>query len=162
MLLIQINELKGFFWSATNPSALTRRVKLGRGKARMVSRKPIEPSRIACRAVENPLTTFTRLLRQQLCICDELEKIADNLPDRFDRKQCAELARTIPETLSLVHLVQDGILFPALLQHSTNHHFTRQTAQRLSDEHLTDQGYAFEVCELLQCLISNQPHASLL
>ena len=125
------------------------------GDGQMLSRKPASSSH-SHRDGSHPLTTFAQLLREQLHICDALEKIADDLPDQFDTTQCMDLAQSIPAVLSLGHLVQDCIVFPALLRQPASHQFTRQTADRLCDEHLTDQGYAFEVCDLLQDLFYNR------
>jgi hypothetical protein len=121
----------------------------------MLSRKPASSSHTH-KDGPNPLATFAQLLREQLHICDQLEKITDDLPDKFNKKKCADLAQSIPVVLSLGHLVQDCVVFPALLQQPANHQFARQTADRLYDEHLTDQWDAFEVCDLLQELFYNR------
>ncbi len=115
----------------------------------MATQRPIYQGRAPCRAIEQPLMSFARLLREQLRVLDELERVAEALPHVFDRQGCADLVAGVPGILSVVQEVSECVIYPALLEKATHHHFTQETAARLCDEHLVDQIYACEVSEFL-------------
>ena len=122
---------------------------------RMAAHGPIYRGRARCRAVEQPLMSFARLLRQQLRVCDELERAAEALPSEFDPQVCAELVAGVPEILPLIQEVSECVIYPALLNEAAHHRFTQETAARLCDDHLVDQIYACKVCEFLSDLAEN-------
>lgn len=105
-----------------------------------------------CPAIENPLTTYTRLLHEQIELASELEHIADALPDRFDQHRCRELAERIPSVFNVTLSVAQDFLHPVLLRRGEGHHFSETTAERLRSERLMDQGYAMEINGLLLIL----------
>lgn len=105
-----------------------------------------------CPAVENPLTTFARLLAFQLHLCDELEQVADSLPHQMDRTQCRKLAGVLNSALVSVHTVEESIIFPALVQLNVSDQLTQRTVDRLISEHRIDEGYGEEVSEILMTL----------
>jgi hypothetical protein len=102
-----------------------------------------------CPAIENPLTTYARLLRQQIDLACELEQIADALPDRFDQHRCRELAEHIPAVFDVTLTVAHDFLHPVLVHRGAGDLFSRTTAERLRLERLMDQGYAVEINGLL-------------
>lgn len=102
-----------------------------------------------CPAVEQPIMTFIRLIREKMAICHELEQVADNLPSRIDSRQCAILAAKLPGLLKLCDDIHQQVIFPLLLREQSQRHFTRPMAERLIGERLMDQGYAIEVGEFL-------------
>lgn len=115
----------------------------------MAAQRPIYQGRAPCRAVEQPLMSFARLLREQLRVLDELERVAEALPRVFDRQECTDLVAGVPGILSLIQEVSECVIYPALLDKAAHHQFTQETAARLCDEHLVDQIYACEVSEFL-------------
>jgi len=102
-----------------------------------------------CPAVENPLTTYARLLRVQIELADELEHLADSLPDNFDQQRCRELAETIPSLFDVTLSLTQEFLHPTLLRRAQGQNFSPETVSRLKSERLMDQGYAIEVNGLL-------------
>jgi hypothetical protein len=106
----------------------------------------------ACPAIENPLTTYTRLLHEQIELASELEKIADALPDSFDQHRCCELADRIPAVFNVTVSVSQEFLHPVLLARCDGQSFSEATVERLRSERLMDQGYAMEVNGLLLML----------
>ena len=105
-----------------------------------------------CPAIENPLTTYARLLRQQIDLACELEQIADALPDRFDQHRCRELAEHIPAVFDVTLTVAHDFLHPVLVHRGAGDLFSSTTAERLRLERLMDQGYAIEINGLLLTL----------
>jgi hypothetical protein len=105
-----------------------------------------------CPAVENPLTTYTRLLHKQIELASELERIADALPDNFDQYRCRELADHIPAVFNVTLTVAHDFLHPVLLHRCDGHPFSKTTVERLRSERLMDQGYAMEINGLLLIL----------
>ncbi len=111
----------------------------------------------ACPAIEQPLVTFVRLVREKMNVCGQLEEIANNLPDRVDAHQCASLAERLPGLLGLCDDIYQKVIFPLLLRHQSQRYFTPITAERLVSERLMDQGYAVEVSDLLDRLANSAP-----
>jgi len=105
-----------------------------------------------CPAVEQPLVTFARLIREKINVCEQLEHIADRLPNQVNVDQCAKLAELLPDMLGLCDDINQRVIFPLLLRHQSQRYFTHSMAQRLVDERMMDQGYALEVSELLDQL----------
>lgn len=105
-------------------------------------------------ALEHPLSTVTRLLHEQIDVSNQLEGLADRLPHDIDQPRCALLSQRVPVLVDMNWKINEDVIFPALLRSSSGAvtAFTHQTAARLRDERLTDQGYALEVSELLACL----------
>jgi len=103
-------------------------------------------------AFEYPLSTVKRLLNEQLEISDRLEHIADGLPHDIDKSACAIVAERLPDLVFVCWQINRDIIFPALLRGGAKSGLSADTAKRLHDERLTDQGYLSEVSELLACL----------
>ena len=82
----------------------------------MAAQRPIYQGRAPCRAVEQPLMSFARLLREQLRVLDELERVAEALPRVFDRQGCTDLVAGVPGILSLIQEVSECVIYPALLE----------------------------------------------
>ncbi len=81
-------------------------------------------------------------------ICSRLEKIADGLPMKVDPVQCAELARTIHETVVSAHLFEEKIVFPYLRSIASDKGIS-DTIERLRFEHWEDESFAAELQESL-------------
>jgi len=105
-----------------------------------------------CSALEHPLSTVTRLLHEQLEISNRLETIADGLPHDIDKSTCAVVAERLPNLIFVCWKINRDVIFPTLVRGGANSGLSADTAKRLHDERLTDQGYLSEVSELLACL----------
>lgn len=114
-----------------------------------------------CPAIENPLTTYTRLLHEQIELASELERIADALPDNFDQYRCRELADHIPAVFNVTLSVAHEFLHPVLLRRCDGHPFSKATVERLRSERLMDQGYAMEINGLLVMLAGPKSQADM-
>lgn len=123
----------------------------------MVDQDSDWPSKDRYPAIEDPLTAFARLVRQQLQAADYLEEIADSLPGAIDKKLCLDLAHHIPCLLEICWTIDESVIFPRLLTDQAECGFTLQIAERLSNERLMDQGYAIEVSDLLEGFGHSRP-----
>ncbi len=81
-------------------------------------------------------------------ICARLENIADGLPVRVDPAQCANLARTIHETVVRAHAFEEKVVFP-YLRSITPDKGLADTIERLRFEHWEDESFAAELQESL-------------
>ncbi len=81
-------------------------------------------------------------------ICGRLEKIADGLPEKVDPAQCADLARTIHETVLRAHAFEENVVFP-YLRSITPDNGLSDTIERLRFEHWEDESFAAELQESL-------------
>ncbi len=118
----------------------------------MHSDQPNSMSPSQCSALESPMTTFVRLVNQQIEMSRQLEGIADGLPLDIDTCVCANLSESLPAVFDVCIEIDHKIIFPVLETSAVQPTFTRVTADRLRDERLSDQGYAHEISELLACL----------
>lgn len=77
--------------------------------------------------------------------------MADSLPNEIDRMHCAHLSRRVPKLITVNWKINQDVIFPALLRSHDGDvaSLSERTARRLTNERLTDQGYALEVSELL-------------
>lgn len=116
------------------------------------TRSSLEVATAGCSALENPISTLTRLLHDQIQMSDQLEDIADGLPNSVYKSVCADLTVRLPNLMDLSWTINRDIVYPALLRHAPPSGLTKETVERLSNERLTDQGYVEDVCDLLACL----------
>ena len=91
----------------------------------------------------------------QLDLCDVLEKIADQLPDRVDPQNCLHIARSIYPTVKKAHTYEENKVFPYLAAHYEQY-VMPQTLDRLHSEHWEDESYAEEVQSGLTDFVSGQ------
>ena len=110
-----------------------------------------------CPAVEQPFVTVVRLFQEKIHVCEQLEGVADSLPDKVDRCKCASLAYRVPSLLSICGDIHEFVISPMLLQQSPHIGLSKETVSRLTDERRMDQGYALEVSELLDQLACVKP-----
>ena len=85
-------------------------------------------------------------------LCDDLEQIADSLPDDVDKKLCQQVAMTLRFDLPLHHLDEENGLFPLLHAHSEQKPSINPILNRLSEEHAADESFAEELIEELDHL----------
>lgn len=90
-------------------------------------------------------------LDTQLEICDQLEKLADSLPNEVDPQNCLVLARSILPALRHAHEFEETRLFPEISKCFKNSNQWELTLERLKFEHWEDESYAEE---LRECMIN--------
>ena len=97
------------------------------------------------------LSEFETCQSDQHALCNELEAIADGLPDAIDREACLHAARAVLNVLSRSRAFEEERLFPTLAQlgPGLTHDTLGETLEHLRFEHLSDACFAEEVYETL-------------
>ena len=95
-----------------------------------------------------------------LALCDDLEQIADRLPNDIDRSACLQIGRTVTAVTASTHRVEEDALFPALLAHLPGQVDLVPTLDRLRREHYTDECHAEEVQDALVSVGEGRPRLS--
>ena len=85
----------------------------------------------------------------KLRLCEQLEAIADSLPDHVDPQVCRTAALGIVPTLRDAHMFEDSVLWPVLRQLRPDDERLEASLQRLHYEHLEDESYADELAAVL-------------
>lgn len=101
-------------------------------------------------AVRDAVRIMRRAHAVELALCDQLEEIADSLPNGLDRRNCVLAARALGPTIGNIHRFEEQRIFPhfcAVLGHSAE---AAKTVERLKNEHLEDEGYAAELRDALR------------
>lgn len=88
---------------------------------------------------------FAQLLERQSQICDELEVIADGLPDSIDVQSCLRTAQKLLPTIKIAHDFEERVLFPILKDRVDQQGKLAATVERLRYEHWGDEEYALDV-----------------
>ncbi len=94
--------------------------------------------------------TLALLHGEKLAICDELEEIADSLPEGLDRDRCLSVSRRLEPLVQAVHVYEEQVLFPACLEAAGHAAHARELVARLKAEHIEDAEFAAELCEGLR------------
>ena len=84
----------------------------------------------------------------QIELCDELEHLADALPD-LDPQQCLHVARAIRPLIVQAHQVEEALLFPQLVARLVE---GRALVESIRIDHLEDEYFADEVADHLRLL----------
>lgn len=95
-----------------------------------------------------------------LALCNELEQIADRLPNDIDRNACLRIGRTVTALTASAHRVEEDALFPALLAHLPHQVELVATLDRMRREHYSDKCHAEEVEDALVSLGEGRPRLS--
>lgn len=85
----------------------------------------------------------------KLHLCDELEAIADSLPDRVNPQACLVVARRVVTAICDAHDFEDTVLWPLLRRRWPDDDRLEATLSRLHLEHLEDESYAEELAGVL-------------
>jgi hypothetical protein len=96
------------------------------------------------------LDPLNRCYDKLIALCDDLELVADCLPDRAPPALCQRLSCEVVSTLMRAHLCEEELLLPLLA--GSPRPELRHLAGRLRKEHEFDSGVALEVEELLASL----------
>ncbi|RYE09229.1 MAG: hemerythrin domain-containing protein [Hyphomicrobiales bacterium] len=95
-----------------------------------------------------------RIFERQTKLCDDLEAVADSLPNRTDRQFCLHLARQIGPLLKAAHDIEEKHLFPAIIE---AHGGGAELVERLRLEHIEDECFGEEVQHELMQLGQGRP-----
>jgi hypothetical protein len=95
---------------------------------------------------------------RQIALCNELERIADSLPDRVDHQACRSAANALPASMAAVHAVEEELLFPQILAKSRHGH--QDLIEKMRLQQVVDLWSAEEVQQELLLLASGQPSLS--
>ncbi|WP_244598260.1 hemerythrin domain-containing protein [Pseudohoeflea suaedae] len=95
------------------------------------------------------VATFFKAKTDQLALCDQLEEIADSLPDRVNRQKCLYAAAALAPMIRKVHQFEEEILFPRLAVLMSGEPTSARTLERLRFEHCEDECFAEELTEAL-------------
>ncbi len=90
--------------------------------------------------------------QKQLALCDNLESIADSLPNEVDIQHCLYVARALYPAVKSAHEFEEGQLFPALAAHIKKDASLDASLERLRYEHWEDEAYCQELTEELMDL----------
>lgn len=85
-----------------------------------------------------------------LCVCDELEAIADGLPGNVSNALCSRVAGDVITVLNQTHRIESQVLLPIL--DTSPRPEVRHLASRLRQEHDFDGQAAMEIEEALLAL----------
>jgi hemerythrin-like domain-containing protein len=97
----------------------------------------------------NRAAGFSTQHRRLLAMCDELETVADSLPNNVDRHKCLALSRALGPLLAEAQELEEGEIFPALLTLKPLQAELGGTLKQLRFDHQLDLFYAEEVQEML-------------
>ncbi|MEA3536132.1 hemerythrin domain-containing protein [Rhizobium sp. CC-YZS058] len=95
---------------------------------------------------------LARIHHEMLLLCDELEQIADALPDGVDRLQCLSLAGSLLPVLRGGHRFEEETIYPAVARAGEE-----AVIRRLKTEHLEDDSSAQELTQVLLAIGQGHP-----
>ncbi len=107
-------------------------------------------------ASKNPLDLIEKEHMFQSELCDTLERIADDLPDKVDCRLCDMVISALTNDLPIHHADEEEGLFPLLEQRAMPEDNLVEILARLSIEHATDESFANELMESLQTLAAGK------
>jgi hemerythrin-like domain-containing protein len=90
--------------------------------------------------------------QEQLALCQELEEIADSLPNQINRQQCLFAAQALGPLIQGVHHYEEKVLFPWLEKVLRATPELVETLNRLKFEHCEDECFAEELVDTLMRL----------
>lgn len=98
---------------------------------------------------EEGLALVARSHARQIALCEDLETVADGLPNNINRQLCLHLARAVCPTIAAAHDVEERVLFPAVMVLSGTIPEIDTTIERLRWEHFEDMCFAEELHDAL-------------
>ena len=107
---------------------------------------------------DDPISWLERDHAAHAALCDQLEAIADSLPDDIDPKLCHQVLEALGEELFTHHRDEEDGLFPLLEKRALPGDNVREHLAQLSLEHATDESFANELSEVLsECARGGRP-----
>ena len=102
--------------------------------------------------ITDPVAAFSKGHRNLLSLCDQLEEIADSLPDQINRQKCLYAARALGPLIRTIDKFEEDELFPQIESKMPDVAATPQTLTRLRFDHCEDECFAEELSEALHNL----------
>ncbi|MCB9992905.1 MAG: hemerythrin domain-containing protein [Hyphomicrobiaceae bacterium] len=100
-------------------------------------------------ATAKTLSDFEKASIEQSVLCDDLERIADALPDDVDRGLALRVAEKISIVLDRAHDLEENEVFPILEARAHESALVQTALNRFRNEHQQDACFAEEVREAL-------------
>ncbi|MEM7067427.1 MAG: hemerythrin domain-containing protein [Pseudomonadota bacterium] len=97
----------------------------------------------------------------QLELCNRLEKIADDLPDRYDKQECLSLSWQLYPAVLAGHKFEEEKLFPLILSIPNLSTETGRNLERLKFEHWEDETSAEDICFALKQMVQSPEKANI-
>jgi len=83
----------------------------------------------------------------QLDLCNQLEAIADALPQKIDRQKLLIIARSILPTVKTAHRFEEDRIFPHIKLEAKEKQALNLSLERLQYEHWEDESFAEELSD---------------
>jgi hemerythrin-like domain-containing protein len=109
-----------------------------------------------CNALRQQLLAHHNI---QLQLCEELEEIADTLPNVSNTQKVLIICRDILPIVKMAHQFEEKTLFPALTPSQPDDNALSRNLERLRYEHWEDESFAEEICEELKVFVNNPSKA---
>lgn len=93
--------------------------------------------------------------KSQLELCKRLERLADRLPDQFDKQECLSLSWQLYPTVKAAHRFEEEYLFPLLLGEEETQSGIERSLERLKFEHWEDESSAEDISIFLRQLVQD-------
>lgn len=93
---------------------------------------------------------FARALESLSIICDELEDVADKLPDSVDTQSCLRTAQRLLAIVTNSHRLEEDLVFPLLMTQTSKINHLTSTLERLRYEHWGDEEFAIDIHHALR------------
>lgn len=97
-----------------------------------------------------------RELMIQENLCENLESLADDLPDNVDTQKCLIISKRIFSVVQRAHKFEEKELFPALRTAYGDSAKLPLTLERLRYEHWEDEAFAGELSECLSAFVADR------
>lgn len=97
-------------------------------------------------------------MQAQLALCDELEGIADSLPNEISTYHCLLAAQRIYPIIKSAHIFEETKLFPVIEDSDMLN--VSATMDRLHGEHWADEEYSHELSESLKDFVAGRDNNS--
>jgi hemerythrin-like domain-containing protein len=91
---------------------------------------------------------------KQSHMCEQLEALADSLPDNVGNQECLMLARAIYPEIKRSHEFEENSLFPAARECDPDNLTLASTLERLRYEHWEDESFAEELTDALTSFVA--------
>lgn len=101
----------------------------------------------------DPLSIITCGRNRQFEICDEMERIADQLGGPIDVQQCSSVFNSLRQELPLYHRDEEA-LFNLLAERKADGKVVAKWNELAASEHSAIESYAFELAEPLGSIIA--------
>ena len=95
----------------------------------------------------NPLNAIRKNHRFHIYVCDAIEEVANDLPDRIDPDRCMRIADTLTRELPMHHADEEQGLFPLLNKRSLPEDRMPNILQELARQHAIDSDQAAELLD---------------